>query len=49
MAVHDAIIEGYFRSLTLREHDKVLIVDLLPNRLFDPLSIIFSRVVPFIY
>ena len=49
VAVHDAIIDGYFKSLTLRQNDKVLIVDLLPNRFFDPLNVRFFELLPFIY
>ena len=32
LPIHEAIVEGYLKGVELRESDKVLVIDLLPNR-----------------
>lgn len=32
LQIHEAIVDGYLKGMELRESDKVLVIDLLPNR-----------------
>lgn len=32
LIIHDAIVDAYLKGLTLGANDKVLLVDILPNR-----------------